>query len=580
MVSRIKKLSYIFSRKQKINLVILLFIVVIGSLLELLGVTAILPFVEVATNPDIIFEKKYLLFFYEWLDIENVNIFMALLAVALIMIYVAKNIYLVIMNSLIFRFTYNNQRRLAFRLLKSYVNQPYTFFLDSNSAELIRNMNQDVTMLFDTVLSCMYLLNEGIVCVLLVCVLMITDKSITIGVAVILVLSVFVILKAFKKNLEKRGKEVRESRAGIDLWLLQTFGGIKEAKIYEREPFFLLKFDEHYCQFAESHRKNQVLAYLPKPFMETLCIGSVLLVVAVKLLNGTEPEYFVATISVFAIAAFRLLPSFNRMSAYASRVMFNSPSVDAIYNDLCSIDQIKKKEEEKELGHELAYVEKIEIKEITFKYEGAEQSVLENVSFSIPKNKSVAFIGASGAGKTTLADLILGVLSPEFGDILVDGISTIQYRKEWHKKLGYVPQTIYLMDDSIRNNIIFGAEEGVNEDKLRRAIAGAQLDKFIEELPEGMNTVIGESGVRLSGGQRQRIGIARALYNDPEILVLDEATSALDNDTENAVMDAINNLAGKKTLIIIAHRLTTIRNCDYVYEVGNKKVVQVQESNV
>lgn len=579
-MSRIKKLSYIFSRKQKINLVILLFIVVIGSLLELLGVTAILPFVEVATNPDIIFEKKYLFFFYEWLNIQNVNIFMALLAVALIMIYVAKNIYLVIMNSLIFRFTYNNQRRLAYRLLKSYVNQPYTFFLDSNSAELIRNMNQDVTMLFDTVLSCMYLLNEGIVCGLLVCVLMITDKSITIGVAVILVLSVVVILKAFRKKLEKRGKEVRESRAGIDLWLLQTFGGIKEAKIYEREPFFLAKFDEHYCQFAESHRKNQVLAYLPKPFMETLCIGSVLLVVAVKLLNGTEPEYFVATMSVFAIAASRLLPAFNRMSSYASRVMFNSPSVDAIYNDLISIDQIKKNEEVKELSHELTFAEKIEIKDITFKYEGAEQNVLENVCFSIPKNKSVAFIGASGAGKTTLADLILGVLSPKSGDILVDGISTTQYRKDWHQKLGYVPQTIYLMDDSIRNNIIFGAEEGVNEDKLRKAIAGAQLDKFIEELPEGMNTVIGESGVRLSGGQRQRIGIARALYNDPEILVLDEATSALDNDTENAVMDAINNLAGKKTLIIIAHRLTTIRNCDYVYEVGNKKVVQVQKSNV
>lgn len=578
-MGRIKKLSYIFSRKQKINLSILLFIVVIGSLLELLGVTAILPFVEVATNPDIIFEKEYLLFFYEWLNIKNVNIFMALLAVALILIYVGKNVYLVLMNSLIFRFTYNNQRRLANRLLKSYVSQPYTFFLDSNSAELIRNMNQDVTMLFDTVLSCMYLLNEGIVCVLLVCVLMITDKSITIGVAVILVFSVVVILKTFKKNLEKRGREVRESRAGIDLWLLQTFGGIKEAKIYEREPFFLSKFDEHYCQFAESHRKNQVLAYLPKPFMETLCIGSVLLVIAAKLLNGTAPEYFVATISVFAIAAFRLLPSFNRMSSYASRVMFNSPSVDAIYNDLVSIEQIKKCEDVKELGYELKFDERVDIDDITFRYDGAEQNVLENVSFSIPKNKSVAFIGASGAGKTTLADIILGVLTPESGDILVDGISTIQYRKEWHKKLGYVPQSIYLMDDTIRNNIIFGAEEAVNEDKLRKAIEGAQLDKFIQELPEGMDTVIGESGVRLSGGQRQRIGIARALYNDPEILVLDEATSALDNDTENAVMDAINNLAGKKTLIIIAHRLTTIRNCDYVYEVGNKKVVQVQESS-
>lgn len=572
-MNRIKKLSYIFSKRQKIKLFFLLIIVIIGSILEMVGVTAILPFVEVATNPDIIFEKKYLLFIYDILNINNVNIFMAVLAIGLTIVYVVKNIYLVMMNSLIFRFTYNNQRRLANRLLKSYVRQPYTFFLQSNSAELIRNLNQDVQMFFDTVLSSLFLLNEGVVCLLLVCVLMITDKSITIGVAVILVFSVFVILKAFKKNLEMRGREVRDSRAGIDLWLLQTFGGIKEAKIYEREGFFLSKFDKHYHQFAESHRKNQVLAYLPKPFMETLCIGSVLFVIAIKLLRGTAPEYFVATISVFAIAAFRLLPSFNRMSSYASRVMFNSPSVDAIYSDLKSIEELDDKKDSTISEDKIPFDSKVEIRNVTFKYEGAEQAVLEDVSFDIPKNKSIAFIGTSGAGKTTMADLILGVITPNAGDILIDGLSIIKYRKGWHEKLGYVPQTIYLMDDSIRNNIVFGAEEAINEKKLLKAVRGAQLEEFVRELPDGLETVIGESGVRLSGGQRQRIGIARALYNDPEILVLDEATSALDNDTETAVMDAIDNLAGKKTLIIIAHRLSTIKNCDYIYEVGDKKVI-------
>lgn len=548
-------------------------IVVVGSLLELLGVTAILPFVEVATTPEIILKKDYLLYAYNFLGMNNTNTFLAFIAVSLIIIYIFKNCFLIMMNSFIFRFTYNNQRRLAYRLLSSYVRQPYSFFVSRNSSELIRNINQDVSMLFDTVLSCMFLLNEGIVCSLLVVVLMMTDKSITIGVALLLLFTVVFILKGFKKNLEKRGTEVRDSRAGIDLWLLQTFGGIKEAKIYERERFFLRKFDEQYCKFAESHRKNQILAYLPKPFMETLCIGGVLAIITIKLLLGTAPEYFVSTISVFAVAVFRLLPSFNRMSSYMSRVMFNSPSVDAIYDDLKAIEKLEIGQNSSNSVEEMKFEREIQIKEISFQYENSEQQVLRNVSFSIPKNKSVAFIGTSGAGKTTLADIILGVLVPQHGDIYVDGISTTQNRSAWHNKLGYVPQSIYLIDDTIRNNILFGVDESVDESRLVKAIEGAQLQEFVSQLPNGLDEVIGEGGIRLSGGQRQRIGIARALYNDPEVLVLDEATSALDNDTESAVMDAIDNLAGKKTLIIIAHRLSTINNCDYVYEVGNKKVI-------
>ena len=306
--------------------------------------------------------------------------------------------------------------------------------------------------------------------------------------------------------------------------------------------------------------------------METVSVCALLLIVIIKIINGADMTHFVPVLSVFAVAVFRMLPSFNRLATYVSQIMFNKASVEAIYNDL------KEFETEEEFAIEenvraIPFTKEICLKDVSFRYPDAEEDVVSNVELVIPKGKSVAFIGASGAGKTTLADIILGVLSAQNGEIVVDGQPINAMSREWHKKVGYIPQTIFLMDDTIRNNIAFGIETSkIDEKQLEEAIAGAQLKEFIDSLPEGLDTEIGESGVRLSGGQRQRIGIARALYFNPEILVLDEATSALDNDTESAVMEAIDNLAGTKTLLIIAHRLTTIKNCDIVYEIKDKKV--------
>lgn len=572
----IRQLRYIFSRKQKIRLLFLSVMIVIGALFELLGITAILPFINVAMDPDSIQKKWYLTWLYERLGIDSANTFMAVLAFALIAIYLIKNIYLTIMNYCIFRFTYSNQRALAYRLLSCYLKQPYTFFLKNNSADLIRNVKDDTSMLFDTVLSIMQLAVEFIVCGLLVAYLMIMDKTITIGVGIVLVVVLVLFMKMLKKNIGIRGQIVRESRAGMSKWLLQTFGGIKETKIMEREPFFLRKVDSQYESFAESHCIYQTLSYLPKPFMETACICSLLLVVAIKLLRGVASAYFITTLSVFAVAAFRLLPAFNRITGYISRILFNKAGVYAVYHDLKEVEdlerQIQESSEEKE---PLSFEKDIQIRNLSFRYPNVNEYVLQKVNLEIPKNKSVAFIGPSGAGKTTLADIILGVLKQESGEILIDGKDIHKRIPQWHAKLGYIPQSIYLMDDTIRNNIAFAIDEKeINDDRIREVIEEAQLKDFIDGLEDGLDTVIGEQGIRLSGGQRQRIGIARALYANPEVLILDEATSALDNDTESAVMDAINSLAGRKTLIIIAHRLTTIENCDIVYEVRDMQVVK------
>ena len=570
----IKKIGYIFTKKQKIRLLLLLFVIAIGTFLELMGVTAIMPFINVVMDPQSIQKKWYLKVVYEGFGFQNEVIFMVFLAIILAVVYVVKNVYLCIMYNLLYHFTFSNQRKLAYRMLECYMKQPYAFHLVHNSADLIRNVGNDTNMMFAGVLAILQLITEVCVCVVLGVYLFIQDKSITIGVVAILGLFLLFFAKAFKKYLSRIGNEDRKYNAGITKWLLQSFGGVKETKIMEREDFFLERFDYNYRNYASCERTYRFLQVAPRPVMETVCVCALLLVVAFKLLNGTHSVYFVSTLSVFAVAAFRLLPSINRVANYLSVIMFNKPAIDAVYHDLKQIDELEKNKIHSDKKEQpLPLNEKIEVRNMSFHYPDTDAYVLKNICFSIKKNDSVALIGPSGAGKTTLADIILGALEPVEGGVYVDDVDIREHMAAWHKNLGYIPQTIYLMDDTVRNNIAYGIpEDEVDEDKIWKALEQAQLKEFIQSLDKGLDTEIGEGGVRLSGGQRQRIGIARALYYDPEVLVLDEATSALDNETESAVMGAIDNLSGKKTLIIIAHRLTTIKNCDVVYEVKDEGI--------
>jgi len=377
-----------------------------------------------------------------------------------------------------------------------------------------------------------------------------------------------VFLKVFKKRLRAAGRKSRDKQGTTRQAVLEALGGIKEIKVLNREQVFVEDYNEEYKDYAESNRRFKVYSMIPKPVMETVSISGLLLIVCVKVGMGADPVSFIPTISVFAVGAFRMLPSANRMAEYLSRIMFSKPAIDSIYHDLKQIEELMENLKCIEDTQQISFEKEIKVEHITFGYPGSEKYVFQDASLVIPKNKSVAFIGPSGQGKTTLADIILGLLEPQEGQVLVDDVDIRHGMHAWNKKLGYIPQTISLLDASIRDNILFGVEkEKIDESRLQEAIKEAQLKEFIDTLEEGLNTVIGEGGVRLSGGQRQRIGIARALYHNPEVLVLDEATSALDNDTEAAVMEAIDYLAGSKTLIIIAHRLSTIQNCDLVYRI-------------
>ena len=570
-----KSIVKAFSVLGKKNIGSLLFVliqIVVGSILEMFGVTAILPLISLAVNPNKIYENDFLYGISKYVRFNDSYSYFVFLSIMLIFIYFVKNMYVIWMNNNIYRFAYKNQKELACRLLTSYLRQPYSFFVNHNSADFIRNLNEDTIYFFETVIASLQFAAEIMVCAMLGITLLVMDTTLTLGMIIILLLFFLIVFRKLKRNLEKKGTRCRGYRAEMNKWILQATGGIKETKILEKEQFFIEKYEGLYNYFAEDYRRYKMYAFLPRPLMESVSVCALLLIVVIKIINGADMTVFVPILSVFAVAVFRMLPSFNRLATYVSQIMFNKASVEAIYNDLKEFETKEEFPIEEKIK-DIPFNNEIRLKDICFRYPDAEEDVVSDVELVIPKGKSVAFIGASGAGKTTLADIILGVLSAQKGNILVDGTPIDAMSREWHKKVGYIPQTIFLMDDTVRNNIAFGIESSkINESQLEKAIDGAQIKEFIDSLPEGLNTEIGERGVRLSGGQRQRIGIARALYFNPEILVLDEATSALDNDTESAVMEAIDNLAGTKTLLIIAHRLTTIKNCDIVYEIKDKKV--------
>ena len=569
-----KKICYIFDKRQKLKGALLFLVIIIGAFVELVGVSAVLPFISAVLEPQQIVQNPYLGAVYRVLGFGNMNEYIVFLGGLIIVVYIVKNVYVYVMHSMQYRFTYENQRELSYRMMNCYMRQPYLFHINHNSAELSRNINEDTVSFFEAILAGLQLASEGGVCLALLLFLLYRDSFITAGMIALMGIFGFVFLKVFRRKLKAAGRRSREKQGSTRQAVLEALGGIKEIKVLNREQVFVENYNEEYKEYAESNRKFKVYSMIPTPVMETVAISGLLLIVCVKVALGADAVTFIPTITVFAVAAFRMLPSANRMAEYLSRIMFSKPAIDAIYHDLQEIDRLTENLKTIEDTDEISFEKEIRVENISFHYPGTEKEVFSHASLVIPKNKSVAFIGPSGQGKTTLADIILGLLEPQEGAVLVDGKDIRRGMHAWNRKLGYIPQSISLLDASIRDNILFGIErEEIDEGRLWEALREAQLKEFIDTLEDGLDTVIGEGGVRLSGGQRQRIGIARALYHNPQVLVLDEATSALDNDTEAAVMEAIDYLAGSKTLIIIAHRLSTIQNCDLVYTIEGGRIV-------
>lgn len=578
-----KKLIYIFNGKDRVKIGLLLVMAVFGSFLELIGVAVFMPLTNIIMEPSTIHTTDLLRYFYDLLSFKSTEQFLSALCFVIIAIYIIKNIFLWIQQDFILKFSYNTQQKLSIKLLTTYMREPYTFHLNKNVAELQRSMQEDTTLFTQVLMHTLQLVAEIAVCLVLGVYLYDVSQSIAVIIIVLLILCVGLFTGITKRFSERLGKEGQAYKAKLYQWVNQSLGGIKEVKVLNRESFFVSSYQKYYKLYVRGVRLNRLISITPKYIVEAVCMTGLLLAIAVKLNYGrSDLTAFIPQLAAFAVAAFRLLPSVGRINDHVNNILYASPSVDLIYHDLKEIEDYEEVSQEKsEEGREWKFEHAITAKHISYTYPDADKKVLNDAACIIPKGKTVAFIGSSGAGKTTMADIILGLLQPQLGKIKVDDMNVFKNLKLWHRQLGYIPQVIYLSDDTIRNNVAFGVlDKDIDDNAVMEALGKAQLADFVDALPDGLDTFVGDRGIRLSGGQRQRIGIARALYHDPEILVLDEATSALDSETETAVMESIESLQGIKTMIIIAHRLTTIRKADIIYEVIDGKVVERDKKDV
>ena len=560
---------------QKKRLLLLLLLMILGALLETLGISLILPVISVILDPDSIFSSHAMLYIYNFLGMESSRDFLIFLCVVLMAVYILKNIYLYFMYSVQYRFASNNRLQMSSRMFSIYLNKPYEFFLNKNAAEIVRNVNTDVANVFTLLTTLLQMLTEAVTAAGIVLVLFFSDYQMTIFVTVILLLATLVLKYILKPIQRITGIRARESDAESLKWLNESMHGIKDIKVNESETFFWRNFYHSGRISAEAIRKFSVVNTIPQMFIEVVFMVGMLSYILYLLFTGKDVSQLIPQISTFAMAAIRLLPIANRMNRYMGNITNLAPSLEAVEREMTGQSQIQNADRKEDKGQVPKLRDKISIQNVAFRYYCSDTWILKHAYLDIPIGSAVGIIGPSGSGKTTLIDLLLGLLQPLEGKILVDGTDIRELGELWLQKIGYVSQSMYLTEDSIEKNIAFGIPETeIDHQRVKSALKAACLDDFVEKLPQKEETKIGEFGAKISGGQKQRICIARALYYEPEVLILDEATSALDYDTENEIMENINHLKGKMTLIIIAHRLRTIENCDYLYKVTDKKIVR------
>jgi ABC-type multidrug transport system fused ATPase/permease subunit len=576
----IKKLRYILDRKQKINICILGVMIFIGGVVETLGVSALLPVVVVLINPDKVMENKYFIWAMDILHTDNIQSFTIALLAMLIVIYILKNAYLLFLTNEQTRFIAYNRNKLISQVLREFLNRPYEFYLDADIPTVFRLTDSDIPNVFQILMSLISLVSEAIVFVLLCGVLFLTDWQMMIFMVIIFAILTLIMMKGLKPKLAELGEKNLKIQSRIAKWRIQAIYGIKDVKVLHRESFFADNYESNGKIGAGISRKYSVMNNIPRLLIETIFVTSILSYIIVYILMGGDITQLVKMMTALGVAAIRLMPSVNRINTYMTDISYFKPCLDYVYENM-NINEISRRNNQTlkpaDETKTMELRDRIELKNIVYAYPNTDKLIFDHANMEVPYGKSVGIMGPSGAGKSTIVDILLGLLKVQEGTIECDGVNVFDNYPAWLSQIGYIPQSIYLVDEPVRNNIAFGiADEEIDDERIWQVLEEAQLKDFIKTLPEGLDTAIGDRGVRLSGGQRQRLGIARALYHNPEILVFDEATSALDNETESAVMEAVNSFHGKKTMVIIAHRLNTIEKCDIIYKVDEGKIVETK----
>lgn len=564
----------IMNAKQKRTMGLLLVMMVFGAFLETASISLIIPVMTLVLSPDAVEKNPLMAGVYNGLHMTSPRQFTVFVMGAMVGAFVFKNLFLFLQQKVMYRFVYKNQFETQEKMLRSFIKRDYEFYLNIETSTIQRIIAADVVNAYLLILSLLQIISECIVFFMLAVALLLVDFKMTLVIAGLLVVTLVVIKEVIKPIMHRTGKENQDYSSLIYQWLSQTVGGIKEIKIIGKENYFIREYAERGAHYVAAMERLNLFSNAPKLLIETVCIAGMVAYMLVIVLSGKNLTEMMPALSAFAMAAVRLMPSANRINNQLTQIAYYEPFFMNVSDNLLeetseeNIDMSYAKESEK-----LPVKKEITLKDISYAYPNTEKLIFDRAEMTIPVGSSVGIVGGSGSGKTTIVDILLGLLKTSGGEILADGVDIMQHYRGWLKNVGYIPQMIFLLDDDIRKNVAFGvAEEEIDEEKLWYALQEAQLDAFVKTLPEGVHTGIGERGIRLSGGQRQRIGIARALYHDPEVLILDEATSALDNDTEAAIMESINRFQGKKTLVIIAHRLQTIEKCDLVYRVENGKI--------
>lgn len=574
MLRILKKFNKILDRRKKKIIVAIIFLMIIGALFEVFSVSMMVPLLTAIMQPDFIAENKYAAYVCNLFDLHSERTFIIVCIVALILLFIIKDSFLMFEYYVQARFVYNNCFVLQNRLFKAYLSRPYAYFLYAKTGEILQIIQGSVNQAFSLLTTLMTFLTESIISVALVVTIFVLSPIMTIVIASVMLVAIFVITKLLKPLLEKFGVQNHENGVGINKWITQAVAGIKEIKVTQTKEYFQTNYEKYALALATSHRRYEVLSNAPRLLIEMVSIVSMLVFVAIMLLRGKPIAEMITLLGAIAMSAMKLLPSANRIVSAVGSIAYGEIALDKVIENLHILEAgLNELEPEGHPEVNLSFTDKVQMENVTFCYDGAEENVLESVNMTIPIGKSIGIVGPSGAGKTTTVDILLGLLQPQSGCVTVDGQDVMTGYHSWLSHLNYIPQTIFMLDGTIRENIVFG-QTYTSDDAVWNALKEAQLYDFVKGLPDGLDTEIGERGVRISGGQRQRLGIARALYTNPDILFFDEATSALDNETEEAIMESIHALHGKKTMIIIAHRLTTIEDCDIVYRVANKAITR------
>lgn len=569
------QLHQILDKRQHRQMVGMIFVILIGSLLELLGVSIIMPFIQAILDPEVLTGNRFISFFLRIFNVQTNQVVLAV-GIGIVVVYLIKNGFLLL--SYYFQVVYSSKTRqsLSTLLLKAYMHRPYSFFTNSNSGEIINSLVNDVNQVYMLIQNIFRFLSEGMIVILIAAYLAFTDIRMSFGILVTSVFCLVIVVFGLKKYLSKMGKTARIANIESHKWIVQSVEGIKDIFVFEKRAYFYNSYSRAYGETTKAYATLSFAQQCPERLIEACCVAGMIVTVLFRMASGEEADVFVPTMAAFAMAAFRLLPSISRLTGYINFFIYVRPSIEASYNSIMTarkeIDKLSAVTVE-EPEKSMVFCDSIRLEHIFWKYENATTDVLHDLSLVIHKGESIGIIGESGAGKSTLGDILLNLYIPQNGKIFMDGIDVSTIPRSWHKNISYVPQDVFLMDATIRENVAFG-DTDVDDEKVWEMLEQASLAWFVRELPDGLDTIVGERGVKFSGGQRQRIAIARALYFEPTILLLDEATSALDNDTESAVMDAINALQGKMTLIIIAHRLSTLNNCDRIIEIVGGKAIE------